>query len=153
MIATMSATPRALRAWKLAAIAAAVIAAGLVLVGGWWLGRTLFDSQWTLTLDYLMESEPDAADPTTDPQNVTSSVCGGPILCVEAWDTAEALYVRFESRAAAEEHESTVSDGFRSNYIVMDFAGKTSVTKSQQLWAMQHLAGTWQDYEGDFPDR
>lgn len=86
-------------------------------------------------------------------QNVISSVCGGSIPCVEAWDTAEALYVRFESRAAAEEHESTVSDGFRSNYIVMDFTGKTSVTKSQQLWAMQHLAGTWQDYEGDFPDR
>lgn len=153
MIATMPSTPRALKAWMLVAVAAAVIAAGLVVVGGWWLGRTLFDSQWTLTLDDLMESEPDTADPTTDPQNVTSSVCRGAIPCVEAWDTAEALYVRFESRSAAEAYESTVADGFRSNYIVMDFTGKTSVTKSQQLWAMQHLAGMCQDYEGDFPDR
>lgn len=35
----------------------------------------------------------------------------------------------------------------------MDFAGKDDASKTQQLWAMQHLAGMPQDYEGEFPER
>lgn len=137
----------------LAAIAAATVVLGLIIVGGWWLGRGLFDPQWNLRLTDVMASTPDAVDPTTNPVNVTSAVCDETVPCVEAYDTAEALYLRFGSRTEAAAHEESIRDGFRSNYIVMDFAGKNEATKTQQLWAMQHLAGMWQDYEGEFPDR
>lgn len=53
----------------------------------------------------------------------------------------------------ATQHAGMIEDGFQSNYIVVDFEGKGAVSKTQELWAMQHLAGMWQDYEGDFPDR
>ncbi|WP_127476954.1 hypothetical protein [Microbacterium sulfonylureivorans] len=122
-------------------------------VGGWLMARSLFDNQWQLTLAELMANDPDAADPTTEVVEITSDVCVDGATCVEAYDTAEATYYRFTSRADAEAFASTVDDGFRSNYIVMDFAGKDATSKEQQLWAMQYLAGTWQDYEGGFPDR
>lgn len=67
------------------------------------------------------------------------------VPCIEAYDTAEAVYYRFGSREDASACEYSISDGFRSNYIVMDFAGKSGVSKTQQLWAMQHLAGMWQE--------
>lgn len=124
-----------------------------VSVGGWFVARGIFDSQWTLTLADVMSSKPDAVDPTTDVVEVTSDACDDDVRCVEAYDTAEATYYRFASRGDAEEFASTVDDGFRSNYIVMDFAGKDAASKEQQLWAMQHLAGIWQDYEGEFPSR
>ncbi len=124
-----------------------------VVVGGLWLGRVVFDSQWTLTLRDVMNSEPDANDPTTDVTEITSSACTHAIPCVEAYDTAEATYLRFGSREDAKQHAGMIEDGFQSNYILMDFEGKDAVSKTQQLWAMQHLAGMWQDYEGDFPDR
>ena len=46
----------------------------------------------------------------------------------------------------------TLDDGFVINYIVMDFEGKDASVQSQ-LWAMQVVAGFWNDYEGEFPDR
>lgn len=45
-----------------------------------------------------------------------------------------------------------VEDGFVVNYFAMDFAGKTASVEVQR-WAMQALAGTWNDYEGHFPER
>ncbi|WP_458040211.1 MULTISPECIES: hypothetical protein [Bacteria] len=139
------------RRWVTTIIGAAAIVA--VIVGGLWFGRLIFDSQWTLTLHDVMNSEPDADDPTTDVSEVTAVVCTSAVPCVEAYDTAEATYLRFGSRDEAAEYASSIEDGFVSNYIVMNFAGKDDVSKERQLWAMQHLAGTWQDYEGDFPDR
>jgi len=35
----------------------------------------------------------------------------------------------------------------------MDFAGKDDAGREKQRWAMEALAGTWQDFEGTFPDR
>lgn len=147
-MATTSATTG--RRWALAVAAVILVAA---VVGSIWLARMVFDSQWTLTLRDVMSSLPDANDPTTEVIEVTSSMCNEALPCAEAYDTAEATYLRFGSRAEATEHLESLEDGFQSNYIVMDFAGKDSVTKTQQLWAMQHLAGTWQDYNGGFPDR
>ena len=138
--------------WAGLVVCVAIIASA-VGVGGWFVARSVFDNQWRLTLADVMASEPEAVDPTTDVVEITSDVCGGGALCVEAYDTAEATYYRFISRGDAEAFALTVDDGFRSNYIVMDFAGKEAASKEQQLWAMQHLAGAWQDYEGGFPDR
>ncbi len=59
---------------------------------------------------------------------------------------------RFDTRKGAEEYGSSVKDGFVVNYIVMDFEGKNASVE-KQLWAMQALAGMWNDYEGDFPGR
>ncbi|MUN06854.1 hypothetical protein [Agromyces luteolus] len=141
------------RIWISAATVAAAVTIGSVVGGAWWLGRGVFDPQWNLTLADVMESKSGGADAKTEPTNVTSSVCDETVRCIEAYDTAEALYLRFDTRAGAAKHESTIADGFQSNYVVMDFAGKNGVTKTKQLWAMQHLAGMWQDYVGDFPDR
>ncbi|WP_157962382.1 hypothetical protein [Homoserinimonas sp. OAct 916] len=58
----------------------------------------------------------------------------------------------FETRKGAEEYGSSLSDGFVVNYFVMDFAGKEASVE-KQLWAVQALAGTWNDYKGEFPDR
>lgn len=149
----MNRTPaRRRRATVIIGLAVMAVVAVAVL-GGAWLARAVFDSQWTLTLHDVMSSEPDAEDPTTDPIDVTASTCSADIPCVEAYSTAEATYLRFGSRDAAAQHLATLQDGFQSNYIVMDFAGRDHVSKTQQLWAMQHLAGLWQDYEGEFPDR
>lgn len=138
--------------WVGLAVGVAIIVSAMS-VGGWFTMRTLFDSQWTLTLADVMASEPDANDPTTDVVEITSAACDDGALCVEAYDTAEATYYRFSSRGDAEAFASSIDDGFRSNYIVMDFAGKEAASEAHQLWAMQHLAGFWQDYQGDFPSR
>lgn len=121
--------------------------------GGYLMGRSLFDSQWSLTLADLMAFEQDGADTTTDVVEITSDACGDDNACVEAYDTAQATYYRFSTRGDAEAFAASLDDGFLSNYIVMDFAGKNSASTTVQLWAMQTLAGTWQDYEGTFPDR
>lgn len=139
--------PRRARLIGVAIVVAAVATCGL------WFGRLLFDSQWTLTLHELLENTGVENPPATEPRDITRTACGETVDCVEAYDTGEATYYRFGSRGAAERFEATVADGFRSNYIVMDFAGKTGVSKTEQLWAMQYLAGAWQDYEGTFPDR
>lgn len=139
--------PRAVRILVLIVVVAVVAACGL------WVGRLLFDSQWTLTLHELLENTGAENPPVTEPRDITGTACGEAVECVEAYATQEATYYRFGSRGAAERFAATVEDGFRSNYIVMDFAGATAASASEQLWAMQHLAGTWQDYEGTFPDR
>lgn len=109
-------------------------------------------SQQSLTLRDVVNAQYDAPDVTTQEEDITDATCAGPLKCVEAYSTAEANYLRFETRKAAEEYGATVDDGFVVNYFVMDFAGKTA-TVEVQLWAMQALAGMWNDYEGDFPDR
>ncbi len=38
------------------------------------------------------------------------------------------------------------------NYFVMDFAGKEA-SEDDQRFAIQVLAGMWNDYEGDIPAR
>lgn len=139
--------PRGVRFLVVAVVIAVIAACGL------WFGRLLFDSQWTLTLHQLLENTGVEDPPVTDPRDITATACGADVDCVEAYATQEAAYYRFGSRGAAERFAATVEDGFRSNYIVMDFAGATSASTAEQLWAMQHLAGTWQDYEGTFPDR
>lgn len=143
--------PMTPRRWLLAVTTAGAVVA--IVLTAVWFGRLLFDPQWNLTLRDVMNGQPDAEDPTTDVSETTSSVCTPALPCVEAYDTAEATYLRFGSRDEATQYASSLQDGFQSNYIVMDFAGKDAVSKTQQLWAMQYLAGIWQDYEGEFPDR
>lgn len=132
--------------WLIALLAAVPIA----VVAG--IAYFLFTPQITLTLADVVDSEYDAKDVTTEVVETTESVCGAQLDCVEAYSTAEANYYRFRSHAAADEYESTLKDGFSVNYFVMDFAGKNASVKDQ-LHAMQELAGTWNDYEGDFPAR
>lgn len=114
-------------------IVAVVTAVGIVSLSGAWFVRSVFDTQWSLTLRDVMSSEPDAEDPTTDPVDVTAAVCSIDVPCLEAYSTAEATYLRFYTREAAAHHLATLKDGFQSNYIVMDFAGKTRVSKTQQF--------------------
>ena len=120
----------------------------LVLVG-----CSVFDNDRALTLSVLMEGELDGPDRTTNPEEITSTVCGDAIDCVEAYSTVEANYYRFESRDDAAKYGAAVHDGFVVNYIVMDFEGKSGASKQEQLAAMEQLAGTWQDFEGTFPQR
>lgn len=115
-------------------------------------GCSLFDPQRDLTLHDVMNAEYDAPDVTTQAEDITDTACVSPRDCVEAYSTAEADHSRFHTRKRAEEYGSSAKDGFVVNYIVMDFEGKNASVEAQ-LWAMQALAGTWNDYEGDFPDR
>lgn len=59
---------------------------------------------------------------------------------------------RFRTHAAETEYRSSLTDGFSENYLVMDSAGKDAPVKDQ-LFALQVLAGRWNDYEGGFPVR
>ena len=113
-------------------------------------GCALVDNHSALTLEMVVEAEyePDA---TTNPVDVTADRCGTELDCVEAYTTTEASYFRFGTRERAEEFAATLTDGFVVNYIVMDFAGHDAPAE-QQRWAMEALAGTWQDYDGTFPD-
>jgi osmotically inducible lipoprotein OsmE len=115
-------------------------------------GCAIFDPQSNLTLNDVMNSEYDAPDVTTEVMEITDAACGSALDCVEAYSTAEADYFRFDSRERAEEYGATLDDGFVINFIVMDFEGKDASVE-HQLWAMQSVAGTWNDYEGEFPDR
>jgi hypothetical protein len=115
-------------------------------------GCSLFDPQGSLTLRDVMDAEYDAPDVTTQAEEITDTACGASLDCVEAYSTAEANYFRFGTRERAEEYGSSVEDGFVINYIVMDFAGKDASVE-RQLWAMQVLAGMWNDYEGGYPNR
>ncbi|WP_299169311.1 hypothetical protein [uncultured Arthrobacter sp.] len=108
--------------------------------------------QLTLTLEDVMEAEYTGKDVTTEVTEITDLACGAEVGCVEAYSTAEANYYRFRTRAAATEYNSTLTDSFSVNYFIMDFAGKDA-SVNDQLFAMHQLAGTWNDYEGDFPVR
>jgi len=116
-------------------------------------GCSLLDNHRNLTLATVMESEFDGPDTTTNPEEITAAICDAEIDCVEAYSTDQADYLRFDSRDDAATYAQTLDDGFVVNYIVMDFAGKDAASKQEQRWAMETLAGTWQDYHGDFPDR
>lgn len=134
------------RTKRVAIAAVAALALAAIVVAGWWFVRGLFDPQYNVTLALVLADEPNAVE-------TTAQLCGQALQCVEAYDTHEATYLRFDDRDQAAAFERTVADGFRSNYIVMDFAGKDDVSTEQQLWAMQSLAGFWNDYEGGFPTR
>ncbi len=116
-------------------------------------GCALLDNHSRLTIALLMEDHGDAVDVTTDPVDITDDACGDELDCVEAYSTEEADYYRFASRDQAADYAATLDDGFVIHYIVMDFAGKDTASKERQRWAMERLAGTWQDYNGTFPDR
>lgn len=130
----------------------APVAIALLLATPVLAGCSLLDSQRDLTLKDVVNAEYDTPDSTTQTKETTETACVAPLDCVEAYSTAEADYFRFETRKQAEEHAASLADGFVVNYIVMDFAGKDA-SAERQLWAMQALAGMWNDYEGDFPDR
>jgi hypothetical protein len=112
----------------------------------------ILDPQGTLTLHDVLDTGNAASVGHTEVEDVTAEACDADIQCVEAYSTAEADYFRFDSRERAREYGSTLEDGFVVNYFVMDFAGKDASVE-HQLWAMQGLAGMWNDYEGGFPDR
>ncbi|WP_309620547.1 hypothetical protein, partial [Salinibacterium sp.] len=92
-------------------------------------------------------------DVTSNSVNTTEEVCADQLNCVEAFDTDEAAYLRFATRDQAADYAASLEDGFVIHYIVMDFAGRDDASKEHQRWAMERLAGTWQDYEGTFPGR
>lgn len=116
-------------------------------------GCALLDNHSRLTIAMLMEDHGDAIDVTTDPVNITEDTCGDGLDCAEAYSTEEANYYRFASRDQAADYAATLDDGFVIHYIVMDFAGKDTASTEHQRWAMERLAGTWQDNTGTFPDR
>ncbi|MBP2388200.1 hypothetical protein [Paeniglutamicibacter kerguelensis] len=127
----------------------AVLVACLSLVA--W---AFLDNVRALTLDVIMtDGDGDGIDVTTNPVEITNRACGVAVDCVEAYSTAEANYYRFSSRKRASDFAATLDDGFHVHYMVMDFAGKHDASKEHQLWAMEGLAGTWNDYEGTFPER
>lgn len=130
-----------------------VIAGALAAVTLLTAGCALFDPQSGLTLATVMEDHGDAVDVTANSREITDEVCGERLDCVEAYSTDEANYYRFSTREQAADHAASLHDGFVVNYVVMDFAGKDSSSKEHQQWAMERLAGTWQDYTGPFPAR
>lgn len=146
---TPSTTPRRDGAARI--VASAVVSVGILLS---MTSCSLVDNLRQLTIEHVVvDEEHTGRDVTTDTREITDAACGDDIPCVEAWDTREAVYYRFETRDEAEGFASTVDDGFLSAYIVMDFAGKGDATTDEQRLAMEQLAGTWQDYEGEFPAR
>jgi hypothetical protein len=115
-------------------------------------GCVLFDRHLRLTIPMVLTDDSDAVDVTTNPIEITDDVCNETLDCVEAYSTDQADYYRFTSRDMANEFESTLDVGFVVNYIVMDFSNKPDASKVDQRWAMEQLGGTWQDYEGTYPD-
>ncbi|MBG6215036.1 MULTISPECIES: hypothetical protein [unclassified Cryobacterium] len=69
-----------------------------------------------------MDAEHDAPKTRSDSVEITSTACVEDLDCVEAYDTDEATYVRFESRDRAAKYGSSLDDGVVVNYIVMNFA-------------------------------
>lgn len=116
-------------------------------------GYALFDRFSRLTIPIVLTDDSDAVDVTTNPIEITDDVCNETLECVEAYSTDQADYYRFTSREMANEFESTLDVGFVVNYIVMDLSNKPDASKTDQRWAMEELGGTWQDYEGTYPDR
>ncbi|SDZ55264.1 hypothetical protein [Herbiconiux ginsengi] len=125
----------------------------LVVTAGLLTGCALLDRHSQLTIAMLMDDEGYTVDVTTNPVDITDTVCGDDLKCVEAYSTDEANYYRFTSRDAAASYAASVDDGFAVHYIAMDFTGKNNVSTDAQRSAMERLAGTWQDYDGPFPDR
>lgn len=123
----------------------------LIIVGAAVAGCALIDNHRLLTLEMVVDAEYEP-DSTTNPRDITAEECGTSLDCVEAYTTTEASYYRFGSRERAAEYAATVDDGFVVHYIVMDFSGHDAPIEHQR-WAMEALAGTWQDYEGTFPER
>lgn len=123
-----------------------------LLVGVMLAGCALLDNHSALTVEMVVVDAEYEPDVTTNPVDVTAERCGAALDCVEAYTTTEASYLRFSSRERAAEYAATLDDGFVVHYIVMDFAGHDAPAEHQR-WAMEALAGTWQDYEGEFPDR
>lgn len=115
-------------------------------------GCALFDNHSLLTLQMVMDDDGESVDVTTNPIEITNEVCNDTLECVEAYSTDEADYYRFTSRATATGFESTLDVGFVVHYIVMDLTNKPDASTLHQRWAMERLAGTWQDYEGTYPD-
>jgi len=115
-------------------------------------GCALFDNHARLTLQMVLDDDGESVDVTTNPIEITDEVCNDALECVEAYSTDEADYYRFTSRETANEFQSTLDVGFVVHYIVMDLANKPDASKLHQQWAMERLAGTWQDYEGTYPD-
>lgn len=131
----------------------AIATSTLVLAGGLMSGCALLDPHSQLTIATVMEDHGDAVDVTTNALDITELACDEDLPCVEAYSTDEATYYRFDSRDVAAAHAATLEDGFVVHYIVMDFDGKDDSSREHQRWAMERLAGTWQDYDGPFPDR
>lgn len=128
-----------------AALLVAIALTALVLT------RSFYDPQWNLTIADVVESATPERG-VSDYVEVTPSVCADG-TCVEAYDTQEALYLRFASRDDAARYVSHAEDAFRSNYIVMDFSTKPDVAPERQQRAMEYLVSTWQDFEGTLPSR
>lgn len=124
----------------------------IAIASGALVGCALFDRHSQLTIATVMEDHGDAVDVTTNPIDITETACTTDLPCVEAYRTEEANYYRFASRQEATDHAATLDDGFVVHYIVMDFAGKEA-SRASQRWAMERLAGTWQEYDGPYPER
>ena len=116
-------------------------------------GCALFDPHSQLVIETLMNDEGYDIDVTTNQIDITDDACGDPLKCVEAYSTDEANYYRFTSRDQAAEYAESLGDGFVVHYIVMDFTGKDDASEELQRLAMERLASTWQDYDGEFPER
>ncbi|HEX7825719.1 MAG TPA: hypothetical protein VF477_12505 [Mycobacterium sp.] len=144
----MTQLPHSARAHRLLAAATALALTGTLLAG-----CALLDRHSQLTIAMLMNDEGYTTDVTTNPVDITETVCTEELDCVEAYSTDEANYYRFGSREAAADYVASIDDGFAVHYIAMDFTGKDSVSPAAERSAMERLAGTWQDYDGTFPDR
>lgn len=115
-------------------------------------GCALFDRHSQLTIETVIQND-GSVDVTTNPVDITQDACDDELPCVEAYSTDEANYYRFATRDDAAAYAATLDDGFAVHYIVMNFAGKQESSPERQQWAMERLAGTWQEYDGPFPDR
>lgn len=127
------------------------VTAIVIALGAFFLTRSFWDPQWNLTIAQVVE-DTEYERGISDPVDVTDTECAI-VDCVEAYDTTEALYLRFSSRDDAARYVSTSEDAFQSNYIVMDFSTKGDVEPERQHLAMEYLVGVWQDFEGNVPLR
>lgn len=123
----------------------------LVTAGVLFFARGFFDPQWNLTIAHVVENAPSQRG-VSNAVDVTEDVCPD-VGCVEAYDTTEALYVRFAGRDDAARYTAASADAFQSNYIVMDFSAKPDAEPERQERAMGYLVSTWQDFEGTLPTR
>lgn len=140
-----------LRIVRIACVTVVGVALVCVAVALFLAGRSLVDPQAGLSIAHLMQSGSSQRG-ISEPVDTTREVCQK-YACVEAFDTAEAVYLRFATREDAAKYVEESPDAFQSNYIVMDFSAKTSAEPERQRLAMEFLVSTWQDYEGTLPAR
>lgn len=72
----------------------------------------------------------------------TATVCEGVAGCIEGYPSNQATFYRFDSKEDAHAFAATLTDGYQSDWIVVDFGGST-LRPGDRRDAKTLLDSTW----------